>query len=367
SGAVIADTFPPNERGKAYGMTGTGWSLGAILGILVGGAFVTFLSWRFIFFINLPIGIVATTVGVIVLKERSPRIQATFDIGGMVVMGAALFFLLYGMTNITGSGFGAEYVAEIAFGLTLLPAFVVYEKNRLSPLLDLSLLKERVLTASIFAAFLQSLASFAVLFLVVMYLQGPRGMTPWNASLLLVPGYILGGMIAPFSGRLSDRLGARIIATIGLGLQICGFLVYLTLASSTSTYTVIVGAILNGAGSSSFFPANNSAVMASAPRQSYGVVSGLLRTLASVGMVCSFAVALLVASLSISRQTAFEIFLGVGGINGQLSSAFINGMHTALVASVTVLIVAVVLSVSRGKEARTIKAQRENPTQWSSK
>jgi len=233
--------------------------------------------------------------------------------------------------------------------------------------LDLSLLKERVLTASIFAAFLQSLASFAVLFLVVMCLQGPRGMTPWNASLLLVPGYILGGMIAPFSGRLSDRLGARIIATIGLGLQICGFLVYLTLASSTSTYTVIVGAILNGAGSSSFFPANNSAVMASAPRQSYGVVSGLLRTLASVGMVCSFAVALLVASLSIPRQTAFEIFLGVGGINGQLSSAFINGMHTALVASVTVLIVAVVLSVSRGKEARTIKAQRENPTQWSSK
>ena len=367
SGAVIADTFPPNERGKAYGMTGTGWSLGAILGILVGGAFVTFLSWRYIFFINLPIGIVATTVGVIVLKERSPRIQATFDIGGMVVMGAALFFLLYGMTNITGSGFGAEYVAEIAFGLALLPAFVVYEKNRPSPLLDLSLLKERVLTASIFAAFLQSLASFAVLFLVVMYLQGPRGMTPWNASLLLVPGYILGGMIAPFSGRLSDRLGARVIATIGLGLQICGFLVYLSLASSTSAYTVIVGAILNGAGSSSFFPANNSAVMASAPRQSYGVVSGLLRTLASVGMVCSFAVALLVASLSIPRQTAFEIFLGVGGINGQLSSAFINGMHTALVASVTVLIVAVVLSVSRGKEARTIKAQRENPTQWSSK
>jgi EmrB/QacA subfamily drug resistance transporter len=356
SGAIIADTFPQNERGKAFGITGTGWSLGAILGILVGGAFVTFLNWRYIFFINLPIGIVATTVGFLMLSERSPRIRAKFDIIGMVILGTSLFFLLLGMTNITGSGFVPEYVVEVAAGVVLLPAFVAYERRYSSPLLDLSLLKQRVLTASIFAAFLQSLASFAVLFLVIMYLQGPRDMTPWNASLLLIPGYVLGGMIAPVAGRLSDRMGARVVASAGLALQACGFLVYLTLGLTTSTYVVVVGAILNGAGSSSFFPANNSAVMASAPSRAYGVVSGLLRTFSNVGMVCSFAVALLVASLSIPRQMAFEIFLGVGRIQGSLSSAFVTGMHAALAGSISVIIVALILSVLRGKEARTVRS-----------
>ena len=356
SGAIIADTFPQNERGKAFGITGTGYSLGAILGILVGGAIVTFLTWRYIFFINLPIGVTATTVGFLMLRERSPRIKARFDIGGMLILGASLFFLLFGMTNITGSGLAEGYVAEVVAGLVLLSAFVVYERRNPSPLLDFSLLRQRVLTASIFAAFLQSLASFAVLFLVIMYLQGPRGMTPWNASLLLIPGYVLGGMIAPFSGRLSDRLGARVIASTGLILQACGFLVYLTLGLATPTYAVIIAAVLNGAGSSTFFPANNSAVMASAPARSYGVVSGLLRTFSNIGMVCSFAVALLVSSLSIPRQMAFEIFLGVGGFQSQLSSAFVDGMHAALAGSILVITVALVLSVLRGKEARTLRS-----------
>jgi EmrB/QacA subfamily drug resistance transporter len=355
SGAIIADTFPQRERGRAYGITGAGYSMGAILGILIGGAFVTFLNWRYIFFINLPIGVVATAVGFYVLKERSPRNRAKLDIGGMVILGTSLFFLLYGMTNITGSGFGSGYVAEVVVGLVLLPVFIAFERGYPSPLLDLSLLKQRVLTASIFAAFLQSLASFAVLFLLIMYLQGPRDMSPWNAALLLIPGYILGGAIAPFSGRLSDKMGARVIASIGLGLQICGFLVYSTLGLTTPTYFVVVGAILNGAGNSSFFPANNSAVMSSAPPKAYGVVSGLLRTFSNIGMACSFAVALLIASLSIPRQMAFEIFLGVGKIQGQLSSAFVDGMHFALAGSISVLLVALTLSILRGKEARTVK------------
>ena len=355
SGAIIADTFPQRERGKAYGITGAGYSIGSILGILVGGAFVTFLSWRYIFFINLPIGLVATGVGVYMLKERSPRIKAKLDIVGMVILGTSLFFLLFGMTNITGSGFTFEYVTEVVVGLLLLPVFIAFERRYSSPLLDLSLLKQRVLTASISAAFLQSLASFAVLFLLIMYLQGPRDMSPWNAALLLIPGYVLGGAIAPFSGRLSDRMGARVIASIGIGLQICGFLVYSTLGLTTPTYFVIVGAILNGAGSSSFFPANNSAVMSSAPPKAYGVVSGLLRTFSNIGMACSFAVALLIASLSIPRQMAFEIFLGVGKIQGQLSSAFVDGMHVALAGSILVLLVALTLSILRGKEARTVR------------
>jgi MFS family permease len=197
------------------------------------------------------------------------------------------------------------------------------------------------------------LASYAVIFLVIMYLQGPRGMSPWDASLLLIPGYVLGGLIAPFAGRLSDVHGARVIASIGIALQICGILVFSTLGLDTSVYLVVLGSVLNGAGTSCFFPANTSAVMANAPSHSYGISAGLLRTMSNLGMVCSFAVALFFASISIPRDVAFQIFLGTGGLHTDLASAFVEGMHSALFASIVLLLVAFVLSVLRGKEART--------------
>ena len=354
SGAIIADTFPPNRRGRAFGFTGFGWSAGAILGILVGGAFVTFLTWRYIFFINIPIGVFATLVGYLMLKEGSPRLKSTFDIVGMILLGGGLSFLLLFLTGVTGAGLSPAFSAELAAGAALLAAFVLWDRRVAAPLLDISLLKQRVLTASIMAAFFQSLASFAVLFLVIMYLQGPRGLSPWNGSLLLIPGYVLGGAVAPFAGRLSDRFGARVIASIGLLCMCAGFLTYSTLTLTSSLYVVILGSVLNGAGSSCFFPANSSAVMASAPRRAYGIASGLLRTLSNIGMVSSFAVALLIASLSIPRQLAFAIFLGVGQVTGPLSQAFTDGMHSALLGSITLLAVALLLSVLRGREARTV-------------
>jgi len=356
SGAIIADTFPENRRGRAFGFTGFGWSAGAILGILVGGAFVTFLSWRYIFFINLPIGAVATTVGYVKLKDRAPRMRSTFDYLGMFLLGCGLYLWLTFLTDVTGSGWSSSYAPEVVAGTLLIAGFAAWERYYSSPLLNLSLLRQRVLTASMLAAFFQSLASFAVLFLVIMYLQGPRGLSPWNASVLLIPGYILGGLVAPFAGRLSDRVGARIVASLGLLLQAGGMLTYSTLAIGTPFYVVVFAAVLTGAGSSSFFPANNSAVMASAPRGAYGIASGLLRTFSNIGMVCSFAVALLVSSLSIPRQLAFEIFLGTTGIGGNLSQAFIDGLHSALIASISLLGVAFILSVMRGRESRTTMA-----------
>lgn len=359
SGTVIADTFPANERGKAYGFSGVGWSVGAILGILIGGAFVTYLSWRYIFFINLPIGVVATTAGFLILKERSPKIKAKLDFIGMGLLGAGLFLVLLGLTNLTGSGWSTTYGAEVVSGLVAVLAFVLCERHVKSPLIDLGMLKERVLTTGVFAAFFQALATFAVLFLVIMYLQGPRGFSPFNASVLLVPGYVLGAVIAPFSGRLADRHGARIIASIGLVLQILGILVYSTLSLDSSIYVVVLGSVVSGSGSSSFFPANNSAVMASAPRNAYGVASGLLRTFSNIGTVGSFAMALLIVSLSVPRYLAFEIFLGEGGLKNnltpQLSAAFLQGMHSALAGSIALLAVALLLSIFRGKEARTAR------------
>lgn len=353
SGAIIADTYEPAERGKAYGIMGISWSVGAALGILVGGAFATFLSWRYIFFINLPIGVFGTVLGYLKLEERSPKVKRRMDLVGMSLFGIGLFLILYALTEVSGAGFTSYYDLIIGIGSLFILAFALWESRYPEPLIPKSILSQRVFSASMLAALLQSTASFAVTFLIIMYLQGPRAMTPFNASLLYIPAYVVTGLLSPFAGRMADRVGARVVASIGLGLQAAGFLVYSTLSIDSSILIVILGSFIVGAGSASFFPANNSAVMSAAPRHAYGIVSGLLRTFSNIGMVCSFSVVLLVASISIPRDVAFKIFLGVGGISPQVASSFIEGMRAALFVSIGILIVATVLSLARGKEEKT--------------
>lgn len=359
SGAIIADTVPEAKRGRAYGLTGIGYSIGAILGILVGGAIITFVSWRYIFFINVPIGIAAVVVSYLVLKERSPRVAIRIDIMGMLLLGSGLLLFLYSLTEITGSGFSFRSEMELIAGFVLTVGFVFWERIYSAPLVDLKMFRTRVFSASIFASFFQGLSSFAVLFLVIMYLQGVRGLSPFAASLLLIPGYLLGSVTGPLAGRASDKYGARVIASVALALQATGILVYSSLRLETALSIVVIGSIINGAGSSMFFPANNSAVMSNSPTKAYGVASGLLRTFANSGMVTSFAVALLIASLSIPRSKAFEIFLGVSTLNESLAGAFVTGMHSALLASISLIAVALALSIFRGKEARTAANRSE--------
>jgi EmrB/QacA subfamily drug resistance transporter len=360
SGAIIADTVGEDRRGRAYGIVGTGYSVGAILGILLGGAIITFLSWRYIFFINIPIGIVAVLVSYKVLRDRAERVAKKIDYVGMGAFGSGLLLVLLALTDMAGEGVSVWNTGSLVAGAAIILGFVFWERRSSDALLDLSLFRSRVLTASVLAAFFQALASFAVLFLVIMYLQGARGLSPLDSSILLVPGYVLGGFVSPLAGRASDKLGARYIASIGLCLQGVGIFAYSLLALGTPLWTVVVGAVFNGLGTSTFFPANNSAVMANAPPKSYGVASGLLRTLSNIGMVSSFALALLIASLAIPRQLAIAIFLGTSQLAGTLAGAFVNGMHAALETSISIIIIAIVLSVLRGKEARTMHSRVES-------
>jgi EmrB/QacA subfamily drug resistance transporter len=350
SGAIIADTFPPHQRGRAYGLTAVGYSTGAILGILLGGALTTFVSWRAIFFLNIPVGLIAGTVGFRVLKERSPLVSHRFDVVGMVLLGGGLSLLLGALTYVAGFGLSSTYELEMGFGGALVVAFLLWEAwGAAQPLLDLKMFRRWSFTASIFAAFFQATGALAVLFVMIMYLQGVRGLSPFNSSLLLVPGYVLGAVVAPFAGRLSDRHGARVVASLGIVAQAIGISIYASLGSASSLVIVVLGSVVSGCGNSAFFPSNNSEVMTSAPPGAYGIASGLLRMFSNIGTVCSFAIALLVVSLSIPRSAAFAIFLGVGGLRSSGASAFLTGMHNVLLTGVLFLAVALVLSVARGK------------------
>ncbi len=352
SGAIIADTVPPRERGRAYGLTSIGWNVGAVLGILLGGVIITFVNWRYIFFINLPIGLAGLGLGWRVLRERSPRQRRPLDLPGVGLLGGGLLLVLLALTRTTGAGWDLGTLLRLLVGLGLLGGLVLWERKARAPLLDLGLFRHRVLSASVLAALLQSMGSYAVMFLIIMYLQGVRGMSPFAASLLLVPGYVLGGLVGPWAGRLADHMGARVPATVGLGLQVAAFFMYTGLTPESPLALVVAASVVNGVGNAFFFPSNNSAVMANAPQGAYGVASGLLRTLSNVGMVCSFALALLAASSAIPRSMAFAIFLGVSRLTPVLGAAFVGGLHEALRLAMGLVACAAVLSILRGREER---------------
>ena len=347
SGAVIADLFPPEQRGKAYGYNAVGWSLGAVVGIILGGAIVTYTSWRWIFWINVPIGLAALALALRVLRDRPERRSHRLDPLGMTTLGLGLFGVLWAITKLATEPLDATLLGYLIGGVVLLGVFVLVEWRQREPMLDLKLFRIPTMSPSLLASLFQGLANFAVLFLVIMYLQGPRGLSPLHASLLLVPGYVIGGAVGPLAGRVTDKVGAVIPATIGLAIQVAALFIYAHLSVGTGLWMVVLASIVNGIGASFFFPANSAAVMKASPPAVFGIASGVLRTFANIGMVFSFSMAILIASRSIPRSLAFAIFVGSATIKGHLASVFTSGLHSAFYASMALMVVAALLSATR--------------------
>ncbi len=347
SGAVIADIFPSEERGKAFGYNSMGWTIGAMIGIVLGGIITTFAGWEYIFFINVPIGIIAVLLGIFYLKDAK-RVHTKLDLMGIILLASSLFLISFGAVDYAGSGPTAFNMAMMTAGVIMAPIFVIHELRQKNPMIDLRILEDRVLRYSLLAAFFMSLGYLSVVFLVIMYLQGVRGLSPLNASLLLIPGYVIGSLLSPVMGRLSDRYGARIIATLGIVAVEAAVLLYMTLRMNSPLYMVMVASTVAGLGTSMFYPANNSAVMKSAHSGSYGSLSGLLRTLQNTGVLGSFVIAISVASASVPRAVAFDIFIGTSSLTGSIASEFIIGIDSALKVSIILLAIAGAMSFVRG-------------------
>jgi len=351
SGAIIADTFPPETRGAAYGYNSLGWTSGAMLGIVLGGIITTFVGWEYIFFINIPIGIVATVLGVLYIRDQE-RIDSKLDPVGMVLLAIGLICISYGAVHFVSVGNGLTSTALFAVGIAFIVIFGLWELRSPAPLLDLGVFRDRVLRYSVLAAFFLALGYISVVFLIIMYLQGIRGLDPLSASLLLTPGYLVGSLFSPFMGKLSDRYGARRIAAGGTVVIMLATLVYLSIGVDTPLWVILVASGISGLGTAMFFPANNAAVMANARPGSFGSVSGVLRTVQNVGILMSFVVAISVAAASIPRDVAFQVFIGTTNLVGGVSEAFITGIHSALMVSLVILVLALATSWFRGKGVR---------------
>lgn len=352
SAAIITDAFPPNERGRALGVNQVSIVAGAVSGLVLGGIITSTIGWRGIFFVNVPIGIIATVRARLDLRELArPETHAKIDWFGNILFASGLTLLLVGVTlGALGQVDLALAVAMGVTGIVLLVGFVVAEGRIEAPMLDLSLFRIREFTASSLAMFLNALARGAFTFVLTFYLQGPpRFLSPFTAGLFLIPVSASLATFGPVSGWLSDRYGPRWFLISGLAVSAAGFLWLTTIGPDDSFLQLTPPLLLAGAGMGLFASPNRAAMMSAVHPSRRGVASGIGATFLNTGVTLSLGISIVVMSSVLPRSAIAQIFLGTAGtaVGSGVASGFLNAIHLIFFISGALVLLALVPSILR--------------------
>lgn len=335
--AIIASAYPVEERGRALGINVAAVYLGLSLGPFLGGLLTQHFGWRSIFLANLPLGLIVITLLLWKLKgEWAEAKREKFDLSGSVIYGLAVVAIIYGLSilpEILG-------LVVILIGILGFVAFVWWETKAASPILNMNLFKNnRVFAFSNFAALINYSATFAVAFLLSLYLQYTKGFSPQTAGMVLLSMPAIQAIFSPLAGRLSDRIAPQILASIGMALTTIGLILLTFLGQNTAIGFILVSLIILGFGFAFFSSPNTNAVMSSVETKTYGVASATLATMRQIGMMLSMGIAMLI----------FAIYIGRVEITPEYYSAFVAGMKIAFVIFAALCFVGIFASLARGK------------------
>jgi EmrB/QacA subfamily drug resistance transporter len=335
--ALLITVFPATERGKVLGINVAATYLGLSLGPVFGGVLTQHLGWRSIFFLGAFLGLVVISVVLWKLKgEWTGARGEKFDFTGSVIYILGLVALVYGFTFLPEmSG-----VWLIVGGIVGLSVFIRWEMRTRSPVLDISLFKNsKTFTLSNLAALINYSATWAVSFLISLYLQYLKGFNPESAGLILVAMPAMQAIFSPLAGRLSDRIEPRIIASAGMALTTVGLTIFIFLNKETPLGLIVGNLILMGFGFAFFSSPNTNAVMSSVPKTAYAVASATLGTMRSVGMVLSMGVAMLM----------FALYMGRVQITTEYYPLFQESMKTSFIVFAVLCFGSIFASLARGK------------------
>lgn len=288
--AIVTEAFPPQERGKALGITGSIVSIGVVIGPTLGGILIDALSWHWIFFVNLPVGIVGTFLAIRFVPALQPAGQQRFDYWGGITLFIGLLALLLALTLGQGWGFDdGRVLALLAIFLLFTAVFVYIEWRAEQPMIDLRLFRNRLFSVNLITGFITFIAIAGTFILLPFYLEGILGYDVRRVGFLLAAVPIALGISAPLSGALSDRFGTRPITVLGLAILLLGYYAISRVHTEMSTAGYLVRFVLIGLGMGIFQSPNNSAIMGSAPRSQLGVASGLLSLTRTLGQTTGIA------------------------------------------------------------------------------
>jgi EmrB/QacA subfamily drug resistance transporter len=288
---ILTEAFPVTERGKALGVIGTMVSVGIVTGPAVGGILLQHLSWHWIFFVNLPIGIIGTLTALRFVPNTVPARRQGFDLAGAVLLFGSLLSLMLALTLGQELGFLSPPIAALfAAAVVLFAVFVMVELRKPEPMIELRLFTQPLLTVSVVTGFITFVCVSGVFFLGPFYLENVLGLDQQVTGLLLAVSPIALGVVSPVSGWLSDRFGVRPLTIAGLAVIALGFVGLLTLDVDTRAVGFALAMIPLGIGMGLFQSPNNSAIMGSVPAENSGVAGGLLSLTRVLGQITGIAV-----------------------------------------------------------------------------
>ena len=351
--AITTEAFPASERGRALGINGAVVSLGIITGPTLGGLIIDALSWNWIFFVNLPVGILGTLAAIRFIPNVAPKPGQRFDFVGAGAFFVSLFCTLLGLTTAQDRGFGDPIVvALVAIGLIALAGFVLIERSVSEPMLDLSLFRNRLLSVNLFTGWTVFIGIAGLLILLPFYLENVLGFTPRTVGLIIAAIPVALIFVSPASGALSDRVGQRPVTVAGLAILVVAYLGVSRVGMDAPVWLFIVALLPIGIGTGVFQSPNNSAVLGSVPQHRLGVTSGMLTITRITGQITGIAVLGTIWSMRVGA---------IAGTGGDASDAPAAAQAQAL--QDTALFVAAMMSVSLVLATWGWLSERRSPTQ----
>lgn len=350
SPAIIVDTFPGRERGKALGMVGAVVAAGLATGPAAGGLLLEYFSWRHIFYINLPIGVAAAFSGWFILKKEtpSPGQHQKMDIPGSLLIITAISSLIILLTRLPD--WGAASSASLLLAALFIVSgslFVLNEKNAASPLFDIRLLKIKLFTFPLISSALMFGSLFVIVFIMPFYLTYPCGYSAAKTGMIMIVPFLFLLFLSPAAGILYDRLGSRGLCMTGMGSLMLSLLSLIFIHPDMGVWSLLWRVSLSGIGTALFISPNNTEIMSSVLPEKRGTASGAAATSRNLGMVIGVALAGLVFSTTFSRLTNG---MGMENYHSDMLSSFMTSFRYAMAAGLLLSLFGLVVTYARGKK-----------------
>jgi len=352
--SIITATFPPRQRGTAIGIWAGVSALALAIGPLVGGLLSEHVDWSWIFFVNVPVGIIAIVAAFVFVDEsRDTSRNQRPDVPGLVTSAVGLFALTYALIEANSHGWGStRIVGAFPLAAVSLVAFVVLELRQQRPMLDLTLFRNPTFSGANVAMLLVALAMFGVFFYVSLYVQQILGYSPVEAGASFLPATVLIAVLSPQVGRLVDRVGSRWLTGAGMTSLALSLLLYSRLGTESSYADILPGLVLMGVGMALVMTPTTAAAMSSVPRDQAGVGSAVLNSMRQVGG--SLGIAVMGAIVAHVTSTS----LAAGDARPE---AFVHGFQRGLEIAAVIALAGAVVAVSMMRTHRQRQLPVEEP------
>jgi EmrB/QacA subfamily drug resistance transporter len=337
---ILMSVYPAGKRGAVLGLNVAAVYLGLSMGPYVGGLITGHLGWRYVFWMNVPVGLFILAISFFMLEgDWADAKGARFDLAGSVLLGLALLTTMLGLTRLPS----ISAVALLVVGLVSLILFVRYELRIDYPVLEIDLFRHNTVFAlSNLAALINYAATFAVGFLLSLYLQKVRGLAPQDAGLVLIAQPVVQALVSPLAGKLSDRSEPRTVASLGMAITFLG-LVLLVFLDETTPMRVVIGCLaVLGLGFGIFSSPNTNAIMGAVERRFFGVAGAMVGTMRHVGMMVSMGLVM----------TVLAVLMGSAEIGSQNQALFLESMRISFGLFAVLCFGGIFASLARGRVER---------------